>query len=194
MFAPRSSGLYRTASRESFGNISFKNCTRLTSSSGARLSRPVMLSPGCARLAYSPVPTPSWVATATIGIVRVACFTMLATVLLGATITSTLSRTSSAAISGMRSRLPAARRQTISRFCPSTYPSSRSPSTIPSIHGVRLLKAIYPDGRAFFTCCCALAVSGQAARSAAIPMNSRLRMAAPKDWPSADVRFGSQAV
>ena len=66
--------------------------------SSAVLVKPVMLPPGRARLATSPEPTGSLEVDMTIGMVRVACFAGAVAVVPSATITSTLSRTSSSAM------------------------------------------------------------------------------------------------
>jgi hypothetical protein len=60
----------------------------LTSRSGARLSIPVALPPGRARLAKRPTFTPSWLATTTIGMVLVAFFAANPPTFAAATITS----------------------------------------------------------------------------------------------------------
>src|SRR6516162_1055936 len=92
------------------------------------------------------------------------------------TITSTLSRTNSAAISPKRSGLPSAQRYSIARVRPSIQPSSRSRSTKAGwrwLSTERVLAPKYPTVGTF-PACCARAATGQAA--AAPPssnMNSR---------------------
>ena len=81
---------------------------RVVADLAAKHRLPVMFPPGCARLATNPCPTGSEVAAITIGIVRVACWAARIAVAPTATITSILSRTSSAARSRRRSSLPSA--------------------------------------------------------------------------------------
>jgi hypothetical protein len=86
-----------------------------------------MFPPGRARLAMSPPATGSPVVTITMGIAPVAFFTAITPGVDPTTITSALSRTSSAAKSTRRSILPSAYRSSSVTFCPSTCPSSRKP-------------------------------------------------------------------
>src|SRR6516164_10839799 len=62
------------ARRRKSGTASRSNSSRLLAVSGNRSDKPVTLPPGRARLATRPLPTGSPTATATIGIVDVACF------------------------------------------------------------------------------------------------------------------------
>jgi len=115
----------------------------------------VTLPPGRARLATRPVPTGSDAAAKTIGMTDVACFAAITTTVADVTMTSTLSRTNSAAISAARSRLPSAqptRWLSAAGVAPPKYPMVGS-----------------------FAGCCARAASGHAA--AAPPRNSSCR------WP-----------
>jgi hypothetical protein len=86
------------ANRRILGTTSRKNSSRLLSSSGCMIDRPVTLPPGRARLAAKPTPTGSPDSGRTIGMTDVA---LLACWAAGpvVTMTSTLSRTNSAAIS-----------------------------------------------------------------------------------------------
>ena len=67
--------------------------------SGDKSDRPVTLPPGRARLATRPLPTGSVTVTKTIGMTAVACLAAMTTGVPDVTMTSTLSRTNSAAIS-----------------------------------------------------------------------------------------------
>ena len=116
-----------TATRESLGTISFKSSSCFPLISGERVAKPVMFPPGRARLATNPLPTGSGSCAMTIGIVEVASLTARVTVGPAETMTSTLRRTSSAAISLRRSSFPSAERHSMIMFLPSTYPSSRRP-------------------------------------------------------------------
>ena len=79
-----------------------------------------MFPPGRARLATRPARTGSATATMTIGIVPVAFFAARVAGYVDATMRSTLSATSSAAKSWLRSILPSDRRHSIAVFTPST--------------------------------------------------------------------------
>ena len=87
---------------------------------------PVTLPPGRARLATNPLATGSFGKIITIGMVLVAFFAACTAEPAGATMTSTLRRTNSAARSGNRSTLPSAHRNSTTRFWPSIQPWSRS--------------------------------------------------------------------
>ena len=91
-----------------------------------------MLPPGLPRLATNPSPTGSMSRAMTMGIVRVR--SLAARVAKGppVTMTSTPSRTSSAAFSRSRSTLPALHRYSMMMSFPSTYPSARRACTKPS--------------------------------------------------------------
>jgi hypothetical protein len=91
--------------------------------SAAEEERPVTLPPGRARLATKPEPTGSFATANTMGMTAVACFTGK-TAAPDVRITSTLSRTNSAAISDMRSLLASAQRYSIVTVRPSIQPSS----------------------------------------------------------------------
>ncbi len=94
--------------------------SRFPLSSEERNDNPVMFPPGRARLAMRPVPTGSSLSTITMGIVVVACLAAWIAGVPFATITSTGSRTSSAARAGSRSYRRFAHRQSRRRFRPST--------------------------------------------------------------------------
>src|SRR5215469_1704495 len=85
---------------------------------------PVTLAPGRARLATRPAPTGSPTLTITIGIVLVAFLAANDACVTTETITSTLSRTNSAASCGSRSNLPSANRY---RFCGPAAPALHLP-------------------------------------------------------------------
>jgi hypothetical protein len=79
-----------------------KSSSRLPAKSVAWIENPVMLPPGRARLATTPVPSGSEEIAKTIGMSEVAC---LAAAPPTVSMTSTLSRTNSAAISASRSTM-----------------------------------------------------------------------------------------
>ena len=83
---------------------------------------------GRARLSTRPLPNGSPTPTMTMGMVAVARFAAREACVTFATMMSTLSRTSSPARSGSRSNFPSAHRDSMAMFCPTTQPSSRSPS------------------------------------------------------------------
>lgn len=137
-----------------------------------------MLPPGRAKLATSPPPTGSFARSKTIGMTDVACFTETPAPP-DVTMISTLSLTSSAAISANRSLRPSAQRYSIATVRPSIQPSSRNRCPKAAVQasqadGVTVprnpMVGIFPDSRA-------CAASGQAA--AALPtamMKSRRLM------------------
>ena len=87
---------------------------------------PVTLPPGRAKLSTKPVPTGSPATAKTIGMTDVACLAATIAEFPDVTMTSTLRRTYSAAISAKRSSSPSAHRYSIATFRPSVQPSSRS--------------------------------------------------------------------
>src|SRR5262249_1773972 len=84
--------------------------SRLAARSLDWFDTPVTLASGRARDATRPVPTGSPATGKTIGMIAVACFAARAASVPAANITSTLSRTNSAAISAKRSGRPSAHR------------------------------------------------------------------------------------
>src|SRR5947209_1576274 len=97
------------------------SCSRpLPTSSGPRPVNPVTLPPGRARLVTSPLVTGSPAAAKTMGTVLVACLAARAWGVPPATMTSTLSATSSAARAGSRSNFPSASRYSITTLPLST--------------------------------------------------------------------------
>src|SRR6266700_5067307 len=93
----------------------------------ARVIKPVTFPPGRAKLAKNPVSTGSLPVIVTIGIVPVTFLTTWVVVAPAITMTSTLSRTSSAATSGRRLRRSTVDRSSKVMFLPSIQPSSRRP-------------------------------------------------------------------
>jgi hypothetical protein len=81
---------------------------------------PVTLPPGFAKLATSPLPRGSDIDAMTTGIALFASVTILMASVLLETMTSTLSRISSATRLGSRSSFPSANRHSKKIFCPST--------------------------------------------------------------------------
>ena len=105
-----------------------RTCILLRLRSWVSKLKPVTLPPGRARLGTRPAPTASAIRVITMGTVAVACLAAWADGVLTARMTSTWSRTSSAASALSRSFFPSAFRNAMVRLCPSTYPSARSPS------------------------------------------------------------------
>src|SRR5262247_1168854 len=89
-----------------------RSSSRLPATSGDWSARPVTLPPGRAKLATMPETTGSAATAKTIGMTVVACLAG-STAPPVVTMTSTLSRTNSAAISGKRSLCPSAQRYSI---------------------------------------------------------------------------------
>ena len=110
------------------GTVSFSSASCFFDTSANMEDGPVTFSPGRARLATSPLPNGSPTPTMTMGIVRVARLAARDACVTTVTMTSTLSRTNSAARSGSRSNLPSAHRDSMTMFCPTTKPSSRRAS------------------------------------------------------------------
>jgi hypothetical protein len=123
----------------------------------------VTLPPGCARLATRPPPTGSGPNGKTMGMIAVACFNV-GTAVAFVTMTSTLRRTNSAAISVLRSGRPSNQRYSNAMVRPSIQPSSRSRPTRASVHG-RQAAASVPRTPIVGSLlgCCARALSGHAA-------------------------------
>src|SRR5213595_2696236 len=118
---------------------SFSICGCLPKISGPGVKVvPVMFPPGRLRLATSPISTGSLGKIMTMGMLLVAFFAASAADPAGATITSTLRRTNSAARSGSRSTFPSAHRYSMMRFWPSTQPSSQlsQEGVEPVLHGL----------------------------------------------------------
>ena len=118
----------------------------------------------------------------TIGMTDVACFAARTAAVPDVTMTSTLSRTNSAAISAKRSLRPSAQRYSIATVRPSIQPSSRSRCTKAATHWLLAEGVPAPKNPMVgsFPGCCARAASGHAA--AAPPssvMNSRRLMLLP---------------
>jgi hypothetical protein len=108
-----------------------------------------------------------------IGMVEVASFNM-GTGVPVVTMTSTLSRTNSAAISGKRSVRPSPQRYSILMVRPSTHPSSRSRCTKAAVHALMAEADAGPKNPIIGGVCCAPAASGQtAAAPPRAKMNSR---------------------
>ena len=103
----------------------------------------------------------------TIGMTDVACFAATTGALRCVTMTSTFSRTNSAAISAKRSLRPSAQRYSIAMVRPSIQPSSRSRCTKAAIHGrcVDVPDARNPMVGSF---CCARAANGRPAVAAVL--------------------------
>src|SRR2546422_2250073 len=174
-----SSGSSSTAMRDTLGNVSLSSSSRLPAKSSVSAASPVMFAPGRAKLAINPLPTGSVTLVMTMGIVLVACWVALAVPYPPAeTMISTLSRTSSAASAGRRSRFPSAYRYSMTMFFPSTYPRSRNPCRNASVRvdiaaGELVLR--YPIRGTFFGCCaCATAPHiASVTTRATIPTNFR---------------------
>ena len=98
------------------------------------------------------------------------------------TMTSTLSRTNSAAISAKRSLRPSAQRYSIATVRPSIQPSSRSRCTKAAIHGLQAEGVLAPRNPMVGSLlgCCARAASGHAAAPPSSVMNSRRFIRSPR--------------
>jgi hypothetical protein len=152
------------ANRRRPGMTSRKSSRRLLASSGDVSDRPVTLPPGRARLATSPLSRGSATVAKTIGMTEVACFTAN-TGGPAVTMTSTLSRTNSAAISAKRSERPSAQRTSIATVRLSIQPSSRSRCTKAATHWPPV-EGVVPCRHPMvgsFPVCCARAASGHEA-------------------------------
>src|SRR4030081_1158407 len=121
-----------TATRERFGNNSLSSSSRFSSLPADCEESPVTLPPGWARLATRPAPTGS-PADIMIGMELVALNAASVAGVPHDTMTSTGSLASSAANPGNRPASPLAKRYSMSRFLPSRYPSSNSPSCNPQL-------------------------------------------------------------
>src|SRR5215831_8938242 len=144
-----------------------------------------MLLPGCARLVTRPAPTGSPTFSITIGIVVVAFLAAKDACVTTATITSTWSRTNSAARSGNRENCPSADRYSMRTFWPSMYPSARRPSRKASTPNPRDVGANRPMRYNLVVGFCASAASGAARRPPAkLPRNMR-RSIQSSAWPPA---------
>jgi hypothetical protein len=106
-----------------------RSSSRLAARSVCWSDKPVTLPPGRARLATRPLPTGSPATANTIGITDVACLAATTGAVAPVTMTSTLGRTNSAAISAKRSYRPSAHRYSIATVRPSIQPSWRSRCT-----------------------------------------------------------------
>jgi hypothetical protein len=115
-----------TPNRRSPGTISRKSVTRLLATSKFWFERPVTLPPGRARLVTKPLPTGSPDPTKTIGIFDVACIAAAVEGVAVVKMTSTLSRTNSAAKSANRSLRPSAQRNSKVTLRPSAQPNRSS--------------------------------------------------------------------
>ena len=89
--------------RDMFGTTVASSSNCFGDESSDEPASPVMLPPGCARLATRPFPTGSVEKAMTMGIVVIVCFSVGSAAPKAVTMTSTFSRTNSAAISGIRS-------------------------------------------------------------------------------------------
>src|SRR5215211_7195753 len=141
-----------------------------------------MLPPGRVKLATRPVPTGSPAAAKTMGMTDVACLAARIASVADVTMTSTLRRTNSAAISAKRSLRPSAQRYSIVMVRPSIQPSSRRRCTKAAIHwpwdvGVPATRnPIVGGGPA----CCARAASGHATAPPRAKMNVRRLIRSPR--------------
>src|SRR5262249_28742210 len=106
--------------------------------------------------------------------IAVACFAARAASVPAASMTSTLSRTNSAAISAKRSGRPSAQRYSIMMLVPSLQPSCRSRCVKATAHWFWVAGVAPPSQPIVGTrACCARAASGHAAAPASNVTNSR---------------------
>src|SRR5262249_41273575 len=124
-FVARIARVPQPSSSHHVGNRLFNRPRRLVWSSSDSDASPVMLPAGRARLLTRPASTGSATTPMTIGMLDVACLAARAAAVASTSMTSTGSRTNSAASSGSRSASLAAERNSRIRLCPSTYPSRR---------------------------------------------------------------------
>jgi hypothetical protein len=157
------------ANRPSAGMTSRNSSSRFPTTSVDWADRPVILPPGCDRLATYPVPTGSFASANTMGMTDVACFDA-GTPPPVVTMISTFRVTNSAAISVNRSVRPSAQRLTTLTFWPSIQPSSRRRCTKAAVHWLSIEDAPVPSNPMVNSLpCCACAESGHA--TAAPPTN-----------------------
>jgi hypothetical protein len=167
-------GCQRTAMRVDPDTTALSSSRRLATKPVASVVNPVIFPPGRARLATRPLPTGSATNVATIGMVVVARLAARAAGVDTVTMTSILSRTSSAAKAGSWSSLPAAQRYSTAMFCPSIHPSSCSPGEM-SIVGVGPEESDRKPIRAVFGACCPSAPRGAASAPASAASRKRRR-------------------
>ena len=176
------STLAMAARVRSVGTTSRRSSRRLGALSVDCDDRPVTLPLGRARFSTSPSPTGSPADANTIGMTDVACLAARTDGVPCVTITSTLSRTSSVAISASRSFCPSAQRYSIRTVRPSIQPSSRSRFTKADVHWLQLEDVPVPKNPIIgIARCCARAENGHV--TAALPrklMKARRCMSAPK--------------
>src|SRR5262245_678074 len=138
--------------------------------------RPVTVPPGRAKLWMSPFSMGSAAVTVTMGMVALALRAAWAAAVPGATITSTFSRTRSAASSGNRSSRPSANRNSMTTSRPSTYPRSLRPCRKPSLGGGgpdREPPTIYPIRATLAGCASAMSGGATSARASGSPRIER---------------------
>src|SRR5215831_1924253 len=168
--------LAKIAKCRNSGINSRKSSSRLPATSAAWFDDPVTFPPGRARLATKPVPTGSPADANTIGITDVACFAARTDAVPQVTITSTFSRTNSAAISARRSLRASAHRYSIASVRPSIQPSSRNRCTKAATHWLAA-EGVAAPRKPIVRClpdCCARAASGHATAPPSSVMNVRL--------------------
>ena len=170
------------AKRRTPGTTSRNSSNRLAAISVDWRDKPVTLPPGRAKLATRPLPIGSFAAANIIGMIDVACFAAITAAVEYVMMTSTLSRTNSAAISVKRSGRPSAQRTSSTTVRPSIQPSSRSRWTKAGTHcpwtagAPELSNPIFGN----FPDCCARAASGHAAAPLSSVMNARRLIRSPR--------------
>ena len=175
--------LAKIANRRRPGTTSCNSSTRLPAASVNWFDRPVMLPPGRARLSTTPMPTGSATAANTIGMADVPCFAARIFAVACVTMTSTLSRTNSAMISGERSKRVSAQRYSIATLRPSTQPSSRRRCTNAAVHRLWTEGVFAPKNPMVGSFCRLLRPRRERPRAAAPPssvMNSRRFIRSPR--------------
>jgi hypothetical protein len=144
------------------GNNLAQECEPLATRSIDWIDCPVTLPPGRAKLVTRPPRTGSGAIAKTMGITAVACFRVGAAIAF-VTITSTLRRMNSAAISAMRSGCPSFQRYSIATVRPSIQPSSRSRWTKAAVQGLQVVAFAPRNPIIGSLVCCARAGSGHVA-------------------------------
>src|SRR5262245_13193771 len=136
--------------RPRLGTSSRMSSRRFPARSVVWIDRPVRLPPGRARLATRPFPSGSAASAKTIGMTEVACFAATIGTVAAVTMTSTLSRTSSAASSAARELgplCPAYLDRDVAALDPTEFVQPLDKNGQPLPLGRRRGRTQVPDGR-----------------------------------------------
>ena len=190
-----------TATRFTSGVISLSRSSNFAFRLNSNAVKPVLLPPGCARLATRPLPTGSIVNTNTIGMVRLACCKSPTIELAVPTSTSGPKATNSAAYRRKRSVSPAPQRVSICTLRPASQPNCCNPwanaanQACPSESSGVLISRPMRRSR---LCCCAPAASGHSDHRAAergyeLPSSDADCHCAPSQWGHARCNMGQDS-